>query len=261
LADVIFHEDDFDSVTKIRRGRVFTTRHQSQPQKWHVHDPNQPHLQSENWGHGISQLVSVVTYQRDTLSDQKLTSIASLPTVVLGWEPHLTFWKIVSVENNLVGTPVLTLKAHHSLGDTPKLNLEDIPKGIGAIVLLIALAIGGIKGFVPVLITILFGAAILTVIGGLGFIVCKFYRFKNIRLSPSPDISEPVGSTSENVPRLTWSVDKIEDSLGEIDWYQFEKFCAALLRSEGFSVERKGGAQPDGGVDLIATKNGEPTTA
>jgi hypothetical protein len=50
-----------------------------------------------------------------------------LPTVVLGWEPHLTFWKIVSVENNLVGTPVLTLKAHHSLGDTPKLNLEDIP--------------------------------------------------------------------------------------------------------------------------------------
>lgn len=33
---------------------------------------------------------------------------------------------------------------------------------------------------------------------------------------------------------------------------------AALLTSDGFHVERRGGAQPDGGVDLIATKDSTP---
>jgi len=59
-------------------------------------------------------------------------------------------------------------------------------------------------------------------------------------------------------PPPPWTISDIEEALGEIDWYQFEKFCAALLRSEGFAVERKGGAQPDGGVDMVATKNNEP---
>jgi len=54
-----------------------------------------------------------------------------------------------------------------------------------------------------------------------------------------------------------WTVNSIFDALGKIDWYQFEKFSAALLRNEGYVVERKGGAHPDGGVDLIATKDNE----
>ena len=54
-----------------------------------------------------------------------------------------------------------------------------------------------------------------------------------------------------------WTKRRIEATLGEIDWFQFEKFCAALLRTEGYAVERKGGAHPDGGVDLIAEKDGE----
>ena len=69
--------------------------------------------------------------------------------------------------------------------------------------------------------------------------------------------ANPIDVTPVPVP-ATWNVARIEEALGEIDWYQFEKFCAALLRSEGYTVERKGGAQPDGGVDLIATKDGEP---
>jgi len=54
-----------------------------------------------------------------------------------------------------------------------------------------------------------------------------------------------------------WNRYSIYHALGKIDWYQFEKFAATLLRSEGYTVKRKGGAHPDGGVDLIATKDSD----
>src|SRR5258708_4917432 len=37
---------------------------------------------------------------------------------------------------------------------------------------------------------------------------------------------------------------------------QFEQFVAELLEARGFSVERRGGRRPDGGIDMIALKNG-----
>ncbi|MFA6961950.1 MAG: restriction endonuclease [Opitutaceae bacterium] len=145
-------------------------------------------------------------------------------------------------------------------------RLEALVKGIGGLFLLLALAIGGMKGFVPVLITMVFGALGLALIGGLGYLGYRFYRAKTERDARA---SQAVSTSIRRVnlgypaapvpPRVepVWNLARIEDALGEIDWYQFEKFCATLLRSEGFSVERRGGAQPDGGVDLVATKNGE----
>lgn len=41
-----------------------------------------------------------------------------------------------------------------------------------------------------------------------------------------------------------------------LDWFQFEKLIALLFTAEGFVVERTGGANADGGIDLLATKNG-----
>lgn len=55
---------------------------------------------------------------------------------------------------------------------------EALVKGIGALILLIALAIGGIKGFVPVLLTMLFGAAVLAAIGGILYFFISHYRRK-----------------------------------------------------------------------------------
>lgn len=42
-------------------------------------------------------------------------------------------------------------------------------------------------------------------------------------------------------------------ALQRLDWFQFEKIVAAIYRAYGDSVERFGGAHPDGGVDLIVT--------
>jgi Restriction endonuclease/Topoisomerase DNA binding C4 zinc finger len=64
---------------------------------------------------------------------------------------------------------------------------------------------------------------------------------------------EPVANMQKE--EILWTFDSIYDALSKIDWYQFEKFSEALLMKEGYTVERRGGAHPDGGVDLIATKD------
>jgi len=76
---------------------------------------------------------------------------------------------------------------------------------------------------------------------------------------PTDDIQDENKASAMNMQKkeISWTFDSIYDALGNIDWYQFEKFSAALLTSEGFTVERRGGAHPDGGVDLIATKDSD----
>jgi hypothetical protein len=47
-------------------------------------------------------------------------------------------------------------------------------------------------------------------------------------------------------PELT-----ITEKLRKLDWFQFEKLTELIYRHRGYSVKRLGGANPDGGVDLI----------
>ena len=51
----------------------------------------------------------------------------------------------------------------------------------------------------------------------------------------------------------------LAERLRAIDWFQFEKLVAVLYRTRGHTVTRRGGAHPDGGVDLVAVKAGEIT--
>ena len=43
----------------------------------------------------------------------------------------------------------------------------------------------------------------------------------------------------------------ITQKLRKIDWFQFEKLIELIYQHRGYSVQRLGGANPDGGVDLI----------
>jgi Holliday junction resolvase len=150
---------------------------------------------------------------------------------------------------------------------------ETLVKGIGALFILIALAIGGLANFIPVLIQLVLSVGFLALIGWIGYRFFKHWqnqkanrpnmfggtarpRATNLNWPPVASVPTPI-KTVFATPTPKWSIADIQTALGEIDWYQFEKFCAALLRSEGYAVERKGGAQPDGGVDLVATKDGE----
>ena len=47
------------------------------------------------------------------------------------------------------------------------------------------------------------------------------------------------------------------NTLLSISWREFELLVGEALRRQGFSVQEAGGAGPDGGIDLVARKDGE----
>lgn len=47
------------------------------------------------------------------------------------------------------------------------------------------------------------------------------------------------------------------DELRSIDWFQFEKLVGLLCRKLDYVVTRRGGANPDGGIDLVIEKDGQ----
>ena len=55
----------------------------------------------------------------------------------------------------------------------------------------------------------------------------------------------------------TVQLDRFVEQLCSIDWFQFEKVIAAVYRKLGYTVTRRGGANPDGGIHLIIVKAGE----
>lgn len=95
-------------------------------------------------------------------------------------------------------------------------------------------------------------------------ILFAYKAFKPESTSPPPDLSRwpPPLLTKGNkpikigeeialqniqpVPELTLS-----GKLRKIDWFQFEKLIELIYLHRGFAVKRLGGANPDGGVDLI----------
>lgn len=71
--------------------------------------------------------------------------------------------------------------------------------------------------------------------------------------SPSPSAYPP---SARPISGFDW-----KQTLDELDWFQFEKLVAAALACQGRQVERRGGANADGGIDLVARRSGEPDLA
>jgi len=52
---------------------------------------------------------------------------------------------------------------------------------------------------------------------------------------------------------------RLIEQLNFIDWFQFEKLVAAVYRRLGYSVTRRGGSNPDRGIDLVIERDGDQT--
>jgi hypothetical protein len=64
----------------------------------------------------------------------------------------------------------------------------------------------------------------------------------------------------ESDPQLNQpSTSQLIEQLRSIDWFQFEKIVEILYRKFGYTSARRGGANPDGGIDLIIEKEGQKT--
>jgi restriction system protein len=97
---------------------------------------------------------------------------------------------------------------------------------------------------------VLFGLVLI-----IGIAVCLLWLLlKRKRVIPIVKPLQPLGEfqsssePSESTP--------ISQKLCSIDWFQFEKLVSELCRLDGFSVERLGGANPDGGIDLMLRQEG-----
>lgn len=53
------------------------------------------------------------------------------------------------------------------------------------------------------------------------------------------------------------STSELIEQLRSIDWFQFEKLVGHVYEKLGYTVTRRGGANPDGGIDLIIKRDGQ----
>jgi hypothetical protein len=60
-------------------------------------------------------------------------------------------------------------------------------------------------------------------------------------------------------PKLTapQTTTELLEQLHSIDWFQFEKLVGVVYQKLGYMVTRRGGANPDGGIDLVIEKDGQ----
>jgi hypothetical protein len=116
-ADMVFREDSFDPVTRIRRGRLYKTPG-SQPQQWRVtpHSFLPSQGPSSVWLHGFDS--NFIASIRASLSGG---------LIALGTRDAYTLWRVVDVERIVTGEDLLTLRARASLGLLPELNAAAVP--------------------------------------------------------------------------------------------------------------------------------------
>jgi len=104
------------------------------------------------------------------------------------------------------------------------------------------------------------GAVVLALLVGLGVFLIRrserkplfdSTRFTTLNVTPSapPSTPEPKPQTAADLVR----------QLRAIDWFQFEQLVALAYRKQGYAVSRRGGANPDGGIDLVIEKDGMRT--
>lgn len=116
--------------------------------------------------------------------------------------------------------------------------------------------------FVPAFRFLVFAGLAVFVLAVLAFVIYRVaVREPHLEISDrkisintcQPRVAPPA-SAPKPAPR-----ESLSDKLRKIDWYQFEKLVGAIYQAKGYSVQRMGGAKPDGGADLIIEQAGVKT--
>ena len=108
---------------------------------------------------------------------------------------------------------------------------------------------------------------------GIGFIIFRFAT-RSKRKAEDDQLYQYAGThparPAGNPPRIVIEAEEehissvgpentaeLLERLRAIDWFQFEKIVALAYEKLGYTVTRRGGANPDGGIDLVIEKDGE----
>lgn len=137
----------------------------------------------------------------------------------------------------------------------------DIALGVGQLMAILVLAgmfVPQVRQMLLGLGVILIGGVILVGVVAFGvFLIRRTERTSPLTATPFTNLNAevPVQST-QPVMKPQGTADLIEQ-LRAIDWFQFEKVVALTYRKLGHTVTRRGGANPDGGIDLVIEKDGQ----
>ena len=122
---MVFREDSFDPVTRVRRGRFYKAGDR-QPSEWHV----QVHPAVPNEALRADQGIikkSLDTYYGHPIWHQ-FSKCRKQPLVLLGVEDRFTIWNIIAIESISTGEDLVTLKSCSSFGILPEVESSKIPQ-------------------------------------------------------------------------------------------------------------------------------------
>ena len=85
----------------------------------------------------------------------------------------------------------------------------------------------------------------------------RSYDLQSLELLREPGpVSVPTHSGAEVSTPMPVAPMSLVDQLHSLDWFQFEKLVAMVYAKLDYHVKRRGGANPDGGIDLVLEKDG-----
>lgn len=126
-ADLIFREDSFDPVTRVKRGRFYNFTDGTKNPYWNVQvHPMLPGESRSVNREGVLQK-QLWNWYECSISNS-LNSYSNLPTVVLGTKNAHTRWQVVGIEKTINGDELVTLRAQANLGMLPEVIAENIPE-------------------------------------------------------------------------------------------------------------------------------------
>jgi hypothetical protein len=127
-AKMVFREDFFDPVTRIRRGRLYQAA-DVQPDNWYV-QPHPAYPNEVGARDHQGRLIKSLNGFRIWYVPEEIRKHPSRIAIALGVMNAYTLWNVVGIERISTGDFLFTLRARAALGTLPELWLEIIP-GIG----------------------------------------------------------------------------------------------------------------------------------
>ena len=143
-------------------------------------------------------------------------------------------------------------------------HFKELIATLGGLLILLLFLAAGPKNFAAALqsiVVLVIFAVVLISLGILAFLLIrKKLRHRNEINVVSRQFQPSGHLVSQSIPRTEkptpLSKTDLIDQLRNIDWFQFEKLVALAFENQGYHVTRRGGANPDGGVDLDIEKEG-----
>src|SRR3990170_705351 len=126
-APLIFREDAFDPVSRVRRGRFYRAG-MSQPVPWQVYPhPAAPEKFDKTDATGTFSK-PLFTFSSHSLTTELPRASNQQLLVMLGSEESFTIWSVIAVEKTVTREELVTLKARQGIGVLPRINNDAIPE-------------------------------------------------------------------------------------------------------------------------------------